>query len=63
MTVKELLIHPICYEVVEIRDFEGKNLIAIEDLDRFYDCEVKDYDYHSLTDNDFESFYVLKIFI
>lgn len=62
MTVRELLIHPICFDVVEIRDFEGKNLFAygdIEDLDRFYDCEVKDY---SLND-DYESFYVLKIFI
>ena len=60
MTVRELLIHPICFDVVEIRDFEGKNLIAIEDLDRFYDCEVKDFNYdHSLYDD----FYVLKIFI
>ena len=60
MTVRELLIHPICFDVVEIRDFEGKNLIAIEDLDRFYDCEVKDFNYdYSLYDD----FYVLKIFI
>lgn len=60
MNVRELLIHPICFDVVEIRDFEGKNLIAIEDLDRFYDCEVKDFNYdHSLYDD----FYVLKIFI
>ena len=60
MNVRELLIHPICFDVVEIRDFEGKNLIAIEDLDRFYDCEVKDFNYdYSLYDD----FYVLKIFI
>lgn len=60
MNVRELLKHILYYEVVEIRDFEGKNLIAIEDLDRFYDCEVKDFNYdHSLYDD----FYVLKIFI
>ena len=62
MTVRELLIHPICFDVVEIRDFEGKNLIAhgdIEDLDRFYDCEVKDFNY----DYSYDDFYVLKIFI
>lgn len=59
MTVKELLKQILYYEVAEIRDFEGKNLIAIEDLDRFYDCEVKEYDYYSLYDD----FYVLKIFI
>lgn len=59
MTVKELLKQILYYEVAEIRDFEGKNLIAIEDLDRFYDCEVKDYDYYPLNDD----FYVLKIFI
>jgi hypothetical protein len=60
MTVRELLIHPICYEVVEIRDFEGKNLIAIEDLDRFYDCEVKGFNYDCSL---YDDFYVLKIFI
>lgn len=60
MTVKELLKQILYYEVAEIRDFEGKNLIAIEDLDRFYDCEVKEYDYYPLNDDDF---YVLKIFI
>lgn len=64
MTVRELLKKIFYYEVVEIRDFEGKNLIVrtftIEDLDRFYDCEVKDFNYdHSLYDD----FYVLKIFI
>ncbi len=59
MTVKELLKQILYYEVAEIRDFEGKNLIAIEDLDRFYDCEVKEYDYYPLNDD----FYVLKIFI
>lgn len=60
MTVRELLKHILYYEVAEIRDFEGKNLIAIEDLDRFYDCEVKDFNYdYSLYDD----FYVLKIFI
>ena len=64
MTVRELLKQILYYEVAEIRDFEGKNLIArtftIEDLDRFYDCEVKDFNYdYSLYDD----FYVLKIFI
>lgn len=64
MTVRELLKKIFYYEVVEIRDFEGKNLIVrtftIEDLDRFYDCEVKDFNYdYSLYDD----FYVLKIFI
>lgn len=59
MIVKELLKQILYYEVAEIRDFEGKNLIAIEDLDRFYDCEVKEYDYYPLNDD----FYVLKIFI
>lgn len=63
-TVRELLKQIFYYEVVEIRDFEGKNLIAIEDLDRFYDCEVKDFNYvNDYSLNDFESFYVLKIFI
>lgn len=59
MNVRELLKQILYYEVAEIRDFEGKNLIAIEDLDRFYDCEVKEYDYYPLNDD----FYVLKIFI
>ena len=64
MKVRELLKHILYYEVAEIRDFEGKNLIVrtftIEDLDRFYDCEVKDFNYdYSLYDD----FYVLKIFI
>lgn len=64
MTVRELLKQILYYEVAEIRDFEGKNLIVrtftIEDLDRFYDCEVKDFNYdYSLYDD----FYVLKIFI
>lgn len=63
-TVRELLKQILYYEVAEIRDFEGKNLIAIEDLDRFYDCEVKDFNYvNDYSLNDFESFYVLKIFI
>ena len=40
MNVRELLKHILYYEVVEIRDFEGKNLIAIEDLDRFIDFMI-----------------------
>ena len=55
MTVRELLKQILYYEVAEIRDFEGKNLIArtftIEDLDRFYDCEVKDFNYDLLKNN------------
>lgn len=61
MEVRDLLKKIKYREVVEIRDFEGKNLIAIDELERFFDCEVKDYDYYSL--NDSKSFYVLKIFI
>ena len=40
MNVRELLKHILYYEVVEIRDFEGKNLIAIEDLDRFAKLKI-----------------------
>ena len=71
MKVRELIKKiKYCGKVVEIYSFKGKNIVSIKNLEKFYDCEVQGYDYHTrgfsfnpLNNDDFGDFYRLKIFI
>lgn len=68
MTVRELIKKIRDFDGIEIRDFEtNKRLVksfSIKNVQKYLDCEVKDYDYYdTLEDYAFSEYSFLKIFI
>lgn len=68
MKVRELIEKIRDFDGIEIRDFEtNKRLVksfSIKNVQKYLDCEVKDYDYYdTLEDYVFSEYSFLKIFI
>lgn len=68
MKVRELIKKIRDFDGIEIRDFEtNKRLVksfSIKNVQKYLDCEVKDYDYYdTLEDYAFSEYSFLKIFI
>lgn len=68
MKVRELIEKIRDFDGIEILDFEtNKRLVksfSIKNVQKYLDCEVKDYDYHdTLEDYAFSEYSFLKIFI
>lgn len=67
MTVRELIKKIADFDGIEIRDFETEKRLAIsiDKAKKYFDCEVKDYDYYDTLKDEtaFTEYYLLKIFI
>ena len=66
MKVRELIEKIRDFDGIEIRDFETNKRLAksIKIAEKYFDCEVKDYDYYdTLEDYAFSEYSFLKIFI
>ena len=67
MKVRELIKEIADFDGIEIRDFETEKRLAISinTAKKYFDCEVKDYDYYDTLENEtaFTEYYLLKIFI
>ena len=66
MTVRELLTG-LYFDGIEIRDFETEKRLTsnVKNAKKYFDCEVKDYDYYDILENETATteYYLLKIFI
>ena len=67
MKVRELIEKIRDFDGIEIRDFETNKRLAksIKIAEKYFDCEVKDYDYYDTLANETATteYYLLKIFI
>ena len=67
MTVRELIKEIVGFDGIEIRDFKTNKRLAknIKIVEKYFDCEVKDYDYYDILENETATteYYLLKIFI
>ena len=67
MKVRELIKKIAGFDGIEIRDFETNKRLAksFKNVEKYLDCEVKDYDYYDTLENEtaFYEYFLLKIFI
>lgn len=67
MKVRELIEKIAGFDGIEIRDFETNKRLAtvLKNVEKYLDCEVKNYDYYDTLENETASseYYLLKIFI